>query len=187
MTDTLPIYISQERSHTIEAATQSFETSGSFTVALENYGSAKHVHLHLDDALSTVATVGGGNYYVEEDSVQPVTVTVDDGNRPVEGRLKVVTGYGSNAQYVTIRIVDPSETEHTVEVDESLGVPQPDERAENDGVDLPGVENAPVIALGGFALFIAAAAAAMANSVEIMLGVVALLGGLVVAAYFLVT
>lgn len=185
MTETLPIHVSRNRSHTIEAATQSFETAGSFTVALENHGAAKHVHLHLDDDLSTVATLGSGNYYVEEDSIKPVTVTVEGGGRPVEGRLKAVTGYGSNAAYVTVRIVDASANEHTVEVDESLSVPQSDERPTNGGVDLPGVENAPVVALGGIALVIAVAAAVSANSPAILLGVVAVLGGVLAAAYFL--
>lgn len=187
MAGTLPITINREAVHAVEPGTDSFETSDSFTVELENSGSATHVHLHLDDDLSRVASLERGNYFVEAGDSLPVQVRVDRGPRPVSGRLKVVTGYGAETAYVDVTIVEPeSDAEAGVQVDERLSRPPVREEPEESGFDLPLDGNIAVAVLAALAIGLAIGAVLVSESLAVTLGVLVVLAGVVVAAALLV-
>lgn len=181
MPDTLPISINGDRMHAIEAA-PSFETADSFRITLESNGTPAHVHLHLDDELSTVATLETNNHYV--DGRSDVFVRVEDGPRPVRGRLDVATGYGTNSESVAVTVIEPVRGEHYVDVDEGLGVPQPKED-EDDEPDrsLPDVSLG-LVALGVLALVLAVWAATAIGSTAVGLGAAVVVCGVIAAAYF---
>lgn len=119
---TVPVDLSRDRIHDVDAP-ESVTVSGPFTVELDNHGSSIHVHLNLDEDLSRVATLRAGNHYVEEGTVREVHVDVEPASKPVTGRLKVVTGYGTETRYVTVTVEPGSAGKPPVEVDESLGKP----------------------------------------------------------------
>ena len=50
--DRLPVHLSRSELHAVEAPA-SFEATGSFDVELVNHDTAVHVHLNLDEALSS--------------------------------------------------------------------------------------------------------------------------------------
>ena len=109
-----------------------FETDGSFTVELRNHGEATHVHLHLDDALSAVAELDAGTHYVEADATRPVRVSVleKDRQETVRGKLKVVTAYGSNTNWVDVTLTPTKK--QPVDVDPELSKPQAKEAKKGD-------------------------------------------------------
>ncbi|MYL66793.1 hypothetical protein GLW30_03495 [Halorubrum terrestre] len=120
---TLDVELNGETVHDIDAP-DSFVTDGPFPVVLENSGRSTHVHLHFDDDLDRVTAVDEVNHYVADEATRHVHVSTADVDEPVRGKLKIVTGYGSNTTYVDVR-VDPSpETPNrSVAVDEELSAP----------------------------------------------------------------
>ena len=120
---TLDVELNGEAVHDIDAP-DSFVTDGPFPVVLENSGRSTHVHLHFDDELDRVAALDEGNHFVADEATRHVHVSTTDVAEPVRGKLKIVTGYGSNTSYVDVR-VDPSpETpDESVAVDEKLSAP----------------------------------------------------------------
>jgi len=118
---TLSVDLNRDRIHAVEAEPSPFETDESFAVELENHGRASHVHVHLDDALSRVASLDEGNRYVTKNGTEVVPVSVDqDGVGPVDGVLEVVTGYGAERVEIPVHVLEPV-TPRVVDVDESLG------------------------------------------------------------------
>jgi len=184
VTKTLPVHINRDGLHSIEAADASFEVTGTFSVALKNDGAPVHVHLHLDDELSETATLEANNHFVEGE-LRMVAVTVEEGRRPVQGKLKVVTGYGVNTEYVDVSVVEPEATARHVPVDEGLAVPQP-EPAPEPPLQQRIRENAPLTLLGGFALLLAVGAALLAGTAAVLIGVLAVVAGVAAAGYLLV-
>lgn len=191
MTETLPVHINRSGTHAIEAP-PSFRATGPFVVELHNHGPSTHVHVHLDDDLSRVAAVGADNHYVEQGSPRPVEVRVRDAPRPVEGRLKLVTGYGKETAYVAVDVEEPRETDQGVAVDESLGRPKRPDLADTDESPLGALatfgaltDSWPVVALGGVAVLLALVALAVSDAAAVGVGVLAVLAGVVAAAAFL--
>ncbi|WP_159900093.1 DUF7524 family protein [Salinirussus salinus] len=183
MPDELPIHISREELHAVEAPA-GFETDGSFDVRLVNHGNSLHVHLHLDDRLSRVARMDATNHYVEGDSERVVRVEVA-GNREEDafGKLKVVSAYGAQTRWVDVEVLAPEEGGGQVQVDESLGKPSPEPEPERTGLrDRPEVL---VGAFGLLALAIAGASVAVSGSLMVTAGALAVFGGVVVAALLL--
>ncbi len=183
MPDELPIHISREELHAVEAPA-GFETDGSFDVRLVNHGNSLHVHLHLDDRLSRVARMDATNHYVEGDSERVVRVEVA-GNREedVFGKLKVVSAYGAQTRWIDVKVPLPDEGEGEVQVDESLGKPSPDP-----GPERTGLRDRPEVLVGAFgllALAIAGASVAVSGSLMVTAGALAVFGGVVVAALLL--
>jgi hypothetical protein len=119
----LSVSLNRERLHRVETV-DSFETDGPFDVILDNHGEAVHVHLHLDDDLSRAATLSAGNHYVQRGATKRVHVRARPGDEPVRGKLKVVTGYGSESAYVDVTVNPASPQKSPVQVDESLGKPK---------------------------------------------------------------
>ncbi|MGM0591588.1 MAG: DUF7524 family protein [Halobacteriota archaeon] len=184
MTPSLEVDINRRRLHDIEVD-ESFATDQTFLVEVKNHGEAVHVHLHLDDELSTAAHLEAGNHYVETDSTLTVEVAVAAVSQPVRGHLKVVTGYGAETQYVEVNVKPPVETKPRVDVDERLGKPKPP--AEKPVPkrtllqQLQGTGNIPILALGGLAILLALLVGVYASSPAVLLAVGVAIG-LTVAA-----
>ncbi|WP_199234119.1 hypothetical protein [Halorubrum sp. GN11_10-6_MGM] len=120
---TLDVELNGETVHDIDAP-ESFVTDGPFPVVFENMGRSTHVHLHFDDDLDRVATVDEGNHFVGDEATRHVHVRTADVDEPVRGKLKIVTGYGSNTRYVDVRIDPSPETpDESVAVDERFAAP----------------------------------------------------------------
>jgi hypothetical protein len=194
--ESLPVRLNRDSLHDIQTRA-SFETTESFPILLHNGDAPVHVHLHLDDTLSQVASIPANNHFVDADSTRQVSVEIADGPRPVEGQLKIVTGHGAETDYVSVSVVEPDEREDAVDVGATLA--DPTSRADEEGdvddeserldFDLPDVslrENAPVAALGVFALAVAAGSATLSDSLAVLFGVLAVLGSVAAAGYMLV-
>ena len=188
MTESLPVRLNSDRLHDIQTGA-SFEATDSFRIALQNGDAPVHVHLHLDDALSTVASIPANNHFLDADATRQVDVEVHDGPRPVEGRLKIVTGHGAETDYVTVSVVEPEDREDVVAVDVALAKPPEREDPESDGgfelAHASLTENAPVAALGLFALAVAAGSATLSDSLAVLFGALAVLGSVAAAGYML--
>jgi hypothetical protein len=189
--ESLPVHLNHDRLHDIQTVA-SFEATDSFPILLQNGDSPVHVHLHLDDSLSSVASIGANNHFVDADSTQQVNVAIDDDAPPVEGQLKIVAGHGATTDYVAVSIAEPSERDDAVDVDETLAKPISRENEDDEvGGDLVAVrsslsENGPVAALGLLALAVAVGSATLSNSVAVVLGALAVLGSVGAAGYLLV-
>lgn len=194
MPDTLPVHVNRGELHGVEVP-NTFETTGSFVIELHNHGEPLHVHLHLDDDLSTVATLEANNHYVEAETERQVQVDVR-GPAAVRGKLKVVSAYGATTRYVDVIITEPDEQKSSVRVDESLNKPQPRKQSATAGpgqnstagsqsmlADRPEIG---VLALGGVALLIATWGAIILQNTAVVLGALAVLAGVLVAVYMLV-
>lgn len=120
---TLAVELNGDEVHSISAPDR-FITTASFPIELSNRGRSTHVHLHLDDDLDRAASIADVNHYVEDEAVKRVHVTAVEVDEPVRGKLKVVTGYGSNTAYVDVRIDPPPEVApDEVVVDDRLSKP----------------------------------------------------------------
>ncbi len=185
MPDELPVHVSRDEVHGIDVP-PSFSPDGSFDVVFINHGRSVHVHLHLDDTLSTVASIDASNHYVEGESQRAVRVSVDVDALPedgIEGKLKVVAAYGAQTRWVDIRLSPPAREEASVEVDESLAEPQP---REEEPPESPLFSPELVVAvLAGVALLIALLAVVFIQDAIVVVGALAVLAGVVGAVYLL--
>jgi len=180
----LPVHVSRDELHAVEVP-ESFEASGSFDIRITNHGQSVHVHLHLDDRLSQLASIDAGNHYVESESERYVRVNADTegiGDKTLRGKLKVVTAYGATTRWVDVELSEPEDDPEPVQVDASLSTP-PQETSESEPlIDRPEI---PVLVLGGVALLIAAVAAFVVQSTPILLGSLVVLGGVLAALFLL--
>ncbi|MBX0324586.1 hypothetical protein EGH21_16275 [Halomicroarcula sp. F13] len=180
MPDSLPVHVNREELHGLEVPA-TFETSESFDVRLVNHGESTHVHLHLDDALSSLASIEAPNHHVERDSERRVRVTLTrDG--AVRGKLKVVTAYGATTRYVDVVVTEPDRSDDPVEVDEDLAKPQPKPDPGSDSV-LADVPDLPVLAVGGVALLAAVTAAFFVQNVVVLLAALVVVVGVLATVY----
>lgn len=191
MPDQLVVHLNREGVYEIEPASESFETDRSFEVVLYNHGQAVHVHLRLDETLSSVAAVEESNHFVDTESTEVVAVQAASGRSTVEGALEIVTGYGSGTELVDVRIEEPHDpSEPTVAVDESLARPRPEEEEisiETVAETLLRDERPVVIGIVLVALVLAAVALAVAPSLPVVLGVLTVFLGVGIAAYLVVS
>lgn len=171
------VHLNRDGPHSIAVEPAEFEAGGAFDIVLRNHGTALHVHLHLDDDLSRQATLGSTNHYVEEEAVRRVRVTVGQPLEPVEGRLKLVTGYGSETEYARIALREVDSEPRRVRVDEALGQPPP----AADPSPLVDVDDLPVVALAGIAVLVAAVAAVLIGGPTAVLGLLIVVVGVAVA------
>ncbi len=176
----LVVHLNRDGPHSIDISEPSFEATDSFDVVLRNHGSALHVYLELDDDLSAAASVVSANQYVEAERTSRVPVQVSDGSRPVDGRLKIVTGYGTETAYTKIRITEPVTEDQGVRVDASLAEPQPT-------TDEPLLEPdaVPVVVLAAIAILVAVLAVLIVDGIFVLVGVGIVLVGIVIAGVFL--
>lgn len=199
MPESLPVRLNRDRLHDIQTRA-SFETTESFPILLHNGDAPVHVHLHLDDTLSQVASIPANNHFVDADSTRQISVEIATAPRPVKGQLKIVTGHGAETDYVPVSVVEPDESEDAVDIDATLADPaggeskhgedgeNGDDEQERAGFDLPNLsvrENAPIAALGLLALAVAAGSATFSDSLAVLFGVFAVLGSVAAAGYIL--
>ena len=201
MPPSLPVVLNRDHLHDISVADR-ITASEPVTIEITNEGEAVHVHLHLDDELSTVASLEAGNHYVESGTTREVRLDVRPASTPVTGRLRVVTGYGAETEFVTVR-VEPSVEEKTpVEVGEDLDRPQPRQTRgngggsslsesmtgsfSNGGVSLSDSTTLLVVALAAVAVVMALLVAAFVDSGAVLLGVGMVIGVVAAALFFLV-
>ncbi|WP_135822572.1 DUF7524 family protein [Halostella litorea] len=200
MPPTLAVHVSDDGLHSVRAEPPSFEAAGAFDVELVNHGRAVHVHLNLVEGLERGAELEATNHFVDTDAIRQVGVDVVDDALPASGKLKVVTGYGAETTYVDVTVTEPPDaprtgtgelgSEGSVAVDETLAEPSPVEQPDDPGASsvptaLSARENAPVAALAGVAVLVAAAAATLVDGVVAALGVAIVLAGVAAAGVLL--
>lgn len=189
MPDSLDVALNRDTA-AIAPVQGSFETTGTFAVRLRNAGQPVHVHLRLDGELARVARVEAPNHYVAAGGERSITVQVKEGVAPVGGKLKIVTGYGQEATYVPVQVVDPAERDPSVTVDESLSraptreaVEPPDESGVPMGTVIPVV----LLAALATALAIwAAVSPTLPGGEAVRIGAVATLVGVLLALFLLI-
>jgi len=87
VTDTLPVHVNRDQLHGLEVPNE-VEVSGSFDVVLQNHGESVHVHLHLDDDLSDIATLSANNHHVAKATRRGVSPSTYQGPAPSAGSSK---------------------------------------------------------------------------------------------------
>ena len=195
MSPSLPVVLNRDHLHGISVDSR-LTTSEPVNIDLTNRGEAVHVHLHVDDDLSSVASLEAGNHYVESETTRAVRLDVRPASTPVTGKLKIVTGYGAETEYVDVRVEPAAEEKTPVEVDENLSRPQSRRTETNGGRSLADSMNGydavfdrvslPVLGLAVAAVLLALLVAAFVESAAVMLGVGVVLGGVLAALFFLV-
>ena len=191
MSGSLTVRIEPGRERTLTPERDWIATDGSFAIQLENPGGPTHVHLQFDDALAAVATLEEPNPYVDGESTERIDVPVDRPPASGEGTLLLSTGYG--ASNASIRVVfgddGPSDSERTGSGTE----PAREDPEENSGADLSDElaaalenESLPVLGLAVLAIVLAAVALWLTQNLVVLAGVLAVLAGVVVAAWFVV-
>ena len=181
--DTLAVELSNDGPHSIDVAPAT-RVDGPFEIVLDNHGSALHVYLQVDDDLAGAVRLSAVNHFVQEGSIRRVAVDVDESAAPVRGHLKIVTGYGSESEFVTLSVEEREEEETGVDVDESLGEPRPRPRTEERPSRLD-LEDAPVLALGALAVVVALLAAIAVGGDLYLLALLVVLVGVAVAGVIL--
>jgi len=187
VTDELPVHVSRQKLHSLDVPA-TFEAHDSFDVVLVNHGQPVHVHLHLDDDLSKVASLDASNHYVDGESRRAVRIHVDRDALPEEsmlGKLKVASGYGATTRWIDVELSSPVANESEVEVDESLTKP-PARGADDTESTFFGGPELPVLGLGVLALAVAVVAAVVLDHTLVLLGALAVLAGVLVALSLLV-
>lgn len=188
------VHVNRGAADALEAASRTLETRESFTLLLRGHEMPAHVHCRLGGDLERIASVGESNYYVEPDAVTavPVTVNTDAIDRPVDGHLEVLTGYGSESVSIGVTAV-PGPPD--VDVDESLAEParsEPEPTALERAVDRftarSGLDPATiaVFALGIVAVGIAALTTATIGGPVATAGLGIVVVGVLVALFLLI-
>ncbi len=126
MPDPLEIRVNSPRPNVLEPP-ESFVADREFSIEIVNEGKPVHVHLNLDNDLVEIIEMETGNHFVPREDTYRIPVTLLEGRRPVRGKLKVSTGYGSESEFIEIRVVEPSDDDR-VTVDETLAEPQREPR-----------------------------------------------------------
>lgn len=181
----LPVHVNRKELHSVDVQ-PSFEADGSFDVRLVNHGESMHVHLHLGDGLSKVASIDASNHYVEGETARAVRVSVDEralDATPIRGKLKVAAAYGAETRWVDIELAEEDDEDEEVTVDESLSKPSPTvQETEPSPLFRPAV---PVLVLGLIALAVALVAVVILESQLVLVGSLVVLAGVIAALYFL--
>lgn len=123
MSDTLIVHVNRDHLHSLEVP-ETLEVTGGFDVRLINHGEATHVHLHLDDSVSQLASIDAPNHHLKQHSERRIGVTVSEPGH-ARGTLKIVTGYGATTRYVDLTVAEPEPVEQSVEVADELTTPKP--------------------------------------------------------------
>jgi len=187
VTPVLLVELNRGELHDVEAPAE-FAASEPFSVELRNHGEAVHVHVHADEALSSVARIDtDGNLFVERETTQSVPVGVEEVDSPVTGTLEIATGYGSEKRTIEVT-VEPQSNGGSVDVDETLSrPPRPDDDTDTTPLGerlvgvLPSRRVVPVLVLGVVALAVAAAVANAVRSPAVLVGAGAVVGAVLVA------
>ena len=184
----LSVDLNRDGLHRI-AAPSEFETDGPFEIRLRNHGEAIHVHLNLDEELSTVASFGESNHYVAPYSRRAVGIETRGIDTPVTGRLKIVTGHGTETAYTSVTVSPPGTVTERVVVDEQLAKPQrsdPEPSTPRERLAAVVEDGIPpqVVAGGTLAVCIVLVIAALSQNPTAFLGSLAVIAGVVAALAF---
>ncbi|MFB6222057.1 MAG: hypothetical protein ABEH86_00065 [Haloarcula sp.] len=185
MPDSLPVHVNRTGIHSLEVPTE-YDATGSFDIQLHNHGEALYVHLHLDDALSSVASLDATNHYLKEESERRVKVTVN-GDGPVRGKLKAVTAHGAETRYIDIYVPEGGSENEPVMVDEDLAKPQPNTQSQSEP-SLDDLSPELLLAAGGFTVLVVGLLMLVLTSntlltVGVLIAVTVLLAALYVVAF----
>jgi hypothetical protein len=186
---TLAVELNGDAVHSIRAPDR-FTTTGHFSIAFENLGRSTHVHLHFDDELDRVCSIGETNHFVDDESTRRVHVTADEVDDPVTGKLKIVTGYGSNTRYVDVRLEPPPDAgADEIAIDERFTKPPerppdppPRQRAANALAGLVERGGIPAAVLGFLAVVAGVALALAVDSLIVSVAVAVVLAVSIAAA-----
>lgn len=195
MPDTeVSVHVNRGNDNALEPAADVLETDESFDLRLHGHESPAHVHCRLDGGIERIASLDQSNYYVEPgtETIVPIAVDAATVDHSIEGRLEVLTGYGSESVTIAVTVV-PGASD--VDIDESLAEPaqrEPDQTAfeRTIGRVVPGTGLEPatlaVLALGLVAVVIAAVTAATIASPVVTVGLGIVIVGVVAALLLLV-
>ncbi|THE62805.1 hypothetical protein D8Y22_20295 [Salinadaptatus halalkaliphilus] len=189
----LTVHVNRDATDTLDPDVETLETRGSLAVELHGHERPAHVHCRLEGALERIATLEQTNYYIEPGSVTAVPIRIDNGpiDDPIEGRLEVVTGYGSESVSIDVTVTPPPPS---VDVDESLTEPRRDRSNQSaapgvlEGIDgASGLDPATlaVLVLGILAVAVGTVSAATIGGVVGVVGAVIVVGGVGVALWML--
>jgi len=180
----LSVHLNRDHPRDLDPAAASLETDRSFVLVFENHGGPVHVHLHLDDALAAVGEVAATQVYVDEGQTRGVEIAIPRDHPPAKGYVELSTGYGAEQARVNVTVTDErKDGGPDVAVDESLtekSNPEP-----NEDSLAPADVALPVAAAVAAVVFALALALAVSDTLAVLVGVLALLGGVAVAAYVL--
>lgn len=186
MPERLSVHLNRDHPRDLQPEAASLETDRSFVLVFENHGGPVHVHLRLDDALAAVADVAATQVYVDEGETRGVEIAIPADHPPAKGYVELSTGYGAEQARVNVTVTDKrKDGGPDVAVDESLSE-KAEPTGDEDSVALADVA-LPTAAATAVVVVAAALTVSISDSVAVLVGVLALLGGVGVAAYVLST
>ncbi len=190
MSQEVTVHVNRGSADSLETAVGTLEVRGSFDLHLQSHDTPAHVHCRLGGDIERIATLPESNYYVEADgeTIVLVRVNAEAIERPLEGTLEVLTGYGSESLSIPVTV---KPAPGGVDVDESLSkpaqnAPEPSELERL--IATVGLEPATlgVIALGLVAVGIAVLTAATIGGPVAMAGLAIVSIGFLVALVLLI-
>lgn len=187
MAHRLRVHLGRNGPKSVELEESVIEVSDDFAVELENHGPPQHVHVAPEEDLSRFARVTEPNHFIDADDAHIVSVEVAE-DRPAkfDGRLKIVTGYGTEETHVGINLRQQA-SPTGVAIDESLGKPQVEPATSPslaERLTTPRTES--LIALAAIAIFVAVGAMLVVTELAVVLGALAVLVGVGIAVMLLV-
>ena len=122
MPASLEVFVNRSYPNVLEAPAV-YETSEDFFIEVTNDGKPVHLHVNCDDDLAAGISFETGNHFIPREDEFILPIKVDQDTAPFRGKLRLSIGYGSEVQYVELRVSEPEPNDH-VHVDESLAQPQ---------------------------------------------------------------
>ncbi len=183
MSDRLRIHIGRDAPDAVEVEPRDLTVTDSFQVEVHNHTHPQHVHLAPVDDFGRFASVEAPNHYLDADDLRVLTVDLDE-DRPetFHGKLRLVTGYGTETTYIDVSIEQPVEAEESVIVDERLAEPAAPDSEGSELLEI-GDGSWPVLVLAAMALLIAVGAILLASDASILIGVLAVALGVGIALF----
>ncbi|MCU4926690.1 hypothetical protein OB905_11965 [Halobacteria archaeon AArc-dxtr1] len=185
----IAIDVNRNGGESLAASTDAVSVSGSFDLLLRGHSVPAHAHCRIDGDLDAVASIDHSNHYVKPDERLAIPVTVAEIDDPVTGTLSVSIGYGTETVDVEVT-AEPAPS--PIDVDETLSTPSREpaestalERVVDDSTIDPATLG--VVALGVAALGIGLATTAVVGGVVAVAGLLAVLAGVGVAGFLLVS
>ncbi|MXR21625.1 DUF7524 family protein [Halobacterium bonnevillei] len=184
MPERLAVHLNRDHPRDVDPEAAALETDRSFVLEFVNHGGPVHVHLHLDDALAAVADPAATQVYVESEERRGVEITVPPSHPPAKGFVELSSGYGKEKARVNVTLTDErKDGGPDVAVDESLG--EKSVSVEQSASSSIAEAVVPVVAATVLVVLAAAVAVTVSESLAPVLGVLALLAAVGVAAYLL--
>ena len=187
MPERLSVHLNRDNPRDLQPETASLETDRSFVLIFENHGGPIHVHLRLNDALRAIAKPAATQIYVDEGQTRGVEISIPLEHPPTKGYVELSTGYGAEQARVNVTITEKrKDGGPDVAVDESLSEKPELDDEEEDSVALADIA-LPTAAALTVVVVAAALTVSISDSAAMLIGALALLGGIGVAAYMLAT